>query len=190
MSAQLNWRRTSRNYPPPRWGAAMVALSVAGWIIRNVTTRQVPLKARVAILACIDSRLLLPHTYHALRERHTFLIRMASGGAAVMTERDGASAIGQIVDAYAVHPIEKVVLRLHLGCGKLRFLTEPGGELHGEIDRDSAADLYRLGHQAATRVAAALREAHGVDVPVEVRVFRIIRRWHGFTGTRLVSKAA
>jgi hypothetical protein len=152
--------------------------------------------AEEAILGCIDGRLVLPHALRAinlrrrwsLRLRTEFVIRMAGGAAALLTDRDGDSAMGQLLDAWLVHPFSEIELQLHLGCGKLAVLagvTDATGAFV-DLDPDSVADLFRIGDLARKRVEAAFAE-HGYDVNVSVTVLDIVRGWHGLARAKYLS---
>lgn len=147
----------------------------------------IPHRVRVVALGCIDDRLVSSQARHLHRLGGGFLSAMAGGAAAILTERDQESALGQITDAYGVTPYLKVILRLHLGCGKLAGLCAEDGELHGQVDPTSSYDLYRFGDRAIEPVRAALRKAHNVEVPIEVEVYDIVpgRRRFWLFGRRL-----
>ncbi|MDF2461100.1 MAG: hypothetical protein K0S68_503 [Candidatus Saccharibacteria bacterium] len=89
---------------------------------------------------------------------------MAGAGTAIFTERDRDSALGQITDAWGVHPYETLVIRVHMDCGKVRFLTASGGEHEGLYDPADPGQLYSLA-DAAVRVALeALHVQYGDEV--------------------------
>lgn len=158
------------------------------------SSKPVPHSEREAVLGCIDGRLVLPHFLRSMHllENGTphvgseFLIRMAGGAAALLTERDAKSCLGQLTDAYGVRKFGKMELQLHLGCGKLGLLCGPGGEFEGEYDPASADSLYLLGHKAAELVTAEFARTLRVDMPVTVTVVDICRSRLGLPASRVV----
>ncbi|MDB5178553.1 MAG: hypothetical protein JWN01_496 [Patescibacteria group bacterium] len=125
-------------------------------------------------MGCPDDRLLDAQTGYVQRQGGGFLVRMVGGGLAILTERDGKSARGQITDCYRVSPFPRVVLRIHLDCGKLALMCGEGGEFHGLFDSTSQEELYEVGGSARDLVMEDFQREFGIHMPVSVEVHRII----------------
>ena len=133
-----------------------------------------PHAAKVCHLGCIEDRLLENRVKTIKKYGGGFGVAMAGAGAALFTQRDGESCLGQLTDAYLVDKYDKFVIRVHLHCGKVALLTAPGAELEGQCEADDVASLYVLADRGVEKVAAALKRLYGVDIPGEAEVVDIV----------------
>lgn len=143
--------------------------------LRNSTPKTVPHTEREVMLGCIDGRLVFTHLWQSMHFKRTdFLIRMAGGGAALITNRDSVCCMGQITDAHTVRPVDKVIIQIHMDCTKIRLLCKKGGELAGKFDPDDPESMYELGDLVAKLVIAEFRRMFHFTIEVSVSVVRII----------------
>jgi hypothetical protein len=110
----------------------------------------------------------------------------AGAAAAIFTQRDRDSVIGQFLDAWKVRPYKRIVARVHLSCGKIAILTGPGGEHEGMYDPANVGQLYTLTDAGLWEIQNALVEENGEEarVPGLTEVVRIDPHGDMAGGTR------